>query len=105
MRIIQQRFTLKLTADLMGKAVGRSIPLAEAERWTIEEYAHVHYQASCHSSSESDQWFMLQSDLILRLSESCKAGMERRQARSLCVSVLDYSGFLDSWWLRVQEIL
>jgi len=44
MRVIQQRFTLQLTADLMGKAVGRTIPLEEAEEWTIEEYVHVHYK-------------------------------------------------------------
>jgi hypothetical protein len=64
MRNILQRFTLQLTADLIGKATGRHIPLAEAESWTIEEYINVHYQANPHwpTSEARLSYVILSSD-------------------------------------------
>ena len=44
-RSIQQRFTLQLTADMISTACGKSFTCGEAEQWTVEEYATVHYQA------------------------------------------------------------
>lgn len=46
MRVIQQQYTLQLTADLIGKACGKAFSKEEAENWTVEEYATQHYQAS-----------------------------------------------------------
>ena len=48
MREIQQRSTLQMTADLIGRATGRSIKLEEALQWTVEEYSVIHYQVSDH---------------------------------------------------------
>lgn len=46
MRLIQQRSTLQMTADLIGKAEGREITLEEAFQWTLEEFATKHYKVS-----------------------------------------------------------
>ena len=44
MRKIQQRVTLRLTADLIGRAAGRSISMEEAEGWTVYDFAEKQYQ-------------------------------------------------------------
>ena len=44
MRRIQQRATLRLIADLIGRAAGRSISMEEAEGWTVYEFAEKQYQ-------------------------------------------------------------
>ena len=50
MRVIQQRSTLQMTADLIGRASGKTIKLEEALQWSTEEFVAVHYQARLQMS-------------------------------------------------------